>query len=123
MDKNANNDMFEEIDPSDVGKVDETLAKYKLALEQEFAETSNGTNLREVSRKTKEQLVSLVPEALTSMRGLAIGAESESVRFGASKWILENVLLPNKAGSRDTLADLLEEMEEQTSNTKTESST
>lgn len=92
--------------------VDETLKAYREALEQEWKEKNDPTNLRQTAKNAKEEIARHVPDYLTNMRGLAMGSQSESVKYQANKWLLENALLPGGAGAKDTLAELLEEMEE-----------
>lgn len=118
MSENTDNNaepMFEDL--SD--KVEETaegkLALYKKALEQEFAEQNDPTNTRAIAKKTKEEIAKHVPDYLVTMRGLSLGAVSESVKFQATKWLLENALLPGGAGAKDTLGELLEELNEASS--------
>lgn len=106
--------LFEDISNNkDSGKsnTDETLALYRKALEEEFAEQNDPSNVRAIAKKTKEEIAKHVPDYLVTMRGLSLGAVSESVKFQATKWLLENALLPGGAGAKDTLAELLEEME------------
>lgn len=101
--------------------VDETLKAYREALQQEWEDKHDPTNLRQVAKQTKEEIAKHVPDYLTVMRGLALGAQSESVKYQAVKWLLENALLPNGAGAKDTLTELLEEMEENSKDTKKDS--
>lgn len=91
---------------------EESLQAYREALQQEWSEKSDPTNLRQVAKNTKEEIAKHVPDYLAIMRGLALGANSENVKYQANKWLLENALLPNGAGAKDTLTELLEEMEE-----------
>jgi len=102
--------MFE--DMSNEPKVDETLRAYREALQQEWEDKNDPTNLRQTAKNAKEEIAKHVPDYLTNMRALALGASSESVKYQANKWLLENALLPGGAGAKDTLAELLEEMEE-----------
>jgi len=104
--------MFEDLsDNSKSSNSSESLALYKKALEQEFAEQNDPTNIRQIAKKTKEEIAKHVPDYLVTMRGLSLGAGSDSVKFQATKWLLENALLPGGAGAKDSLAELLEEME------------
>jgi len=112
--QDANDKMFEEIDLSATApssEVTESLKAYKEALEQEWADKNDPSNAREIAKQTKEEIAKHVPDYLVTMRGLALGAVSETVKFQATKWLLESALLPGKAGAKDTLADLLEEMD------------
>jgi hypothetical protein len=116
--------LFEDISnklPSNDEQNKETLALYKKALEQEFAEQNDPSNIRGIAKKTKEEIAKHVPDYLVTMRGLSLGAVSESVKFQATKWLLESALLPGGAGAKDTLAELLEEMEAGSSQSKEES--
>jgi hypothetical protein len=103
--------LFEDLSQAVPKNTEETLALYKKALEQEFSDSTDGTNIRAIAKKTKEEIAKHVPSYLVTMRGLSLGATSESVKFQATKWLLENALLPGGAGAKDTLAELLEEME------------
>lgn len=114
----AENHDFEDISNDLPGDADETLKAYKLALQQEWEEKNDPTNLRQIAKNTKEEIAKYVPDYLTVMRGLALGASSESVKYQATKWLLENALLPNGAGAKDTLTELLEEMEENSKDKK-----
>lgn len=97
---------------------EESLQAYREALQQEWTEKSDPTNLRQIARNTKEEIARHVPDYLAIMRGLALGAMSENVKYQANKWLLENALLPNGAGAKDTLTELLEEMEEESKGSK-----
>jgi methanogenic corrinoid protein MtbC1 len=90
---------------------DESLKAYREALQQEWSDRIDSTNLREIAKQTKEEIARHVPDYLAIMRGLALGANSESVKYQANKWLLENALLPTGAGAKDTLTELLEEMD------------
>ena len=90
---------------------DESLKAYREALQQEWSDKADSTNLREIAKQTKEEIARHVPDYLAIMRGLALGAMSENVKYQANKWLLENALLPTGAGAKDTLTELLEEMD------------
>ena len=90
---------------------DESLKAYREALQQEWSDKSDPTNLREIAKQTKEEIARHVPDYLAIMRGLALGAMSENVKYQANKWLLENALLPSGVGAKDTLTELLEEMD------------
>jgi intergrase/recombinase len=122
--ENSDKPLFEDISNSHNKSeevVDETLKAYREALQQEWAEKGDTTNLRQIARNTKEEIAKHVPDYLSVMRGLALGATSESVKYQATKWLLENALLPNGAGAKDTLTELLEEMEENSKKSPTDS--
>ena len=113
---NPDEPMFEDLSdkvPGNTSNTDETLALYKKALEQEFADSQDPSNVRAIAKKTKEEIAKHVPDYLVTMRGLSLGATSESVKFQATKWLLESALLPSGAGARDTMTELLEEMEQE----------
>jgi hypothetical protein len=97
----------------------ETIRAYKEALEQEWNEKNDPTNLRQTAKQAKEEIAKHVPDYLVTMRGLSLGALSESVKFQATKWLLDNALLPGGAGATDTLSELLEEMEENSKKSNT----
>ena len=105
--------MFEDISGKPDGaneNVDETLKAYREALEQEWETQNDPTNLRQTAKQTKEAIAAKVPDYLANMRSLAMGAISESVRYQANKYLLDAALLPGGAGAKDTLGELLEEM-------------
>jgi len=89
----------------------EQLHLYKKALEEELIDSETGSDVRQIRDKTRTKLIDLVPDALTSMKYLSTGANSDSVRYQASKWILDSVLAPNgNASTKDAMQELLEEM-------------
>jgi hypothetical protein len=114
---NMSENDFEDIsnDEAEIKKAndaaDETLQAYREALQQEWSEKADSTNLREIAKQTKEEIARHVPDYLAIMRGLALGAMSENVKYQANKWLLENALLPSGVGAKDTLTELLEEMD------------
>jgi len=113
--KDPNNDaepLFESIDLSAEVAEDESLKAYRLALQQEWEEKTNPSNAREAAKIAKEQIRKDAPHYLANMRGLAMGAISESVKYQANKYLLDAVLLPGGAGAKDTLSELLEELDD-----------
>jgi hypothetical protein len=88
------------------------LKAYREALQQEWETKNDPTNAKETVKTTKEEIRRRLPDYLANMRGLAMGAMSESVRYQANKFLIEAVLSSGGVGQKDTLADLLEEMEE-----------
>lgn len=105
--------MFEDISKEpEESAYDEIRAAYLKAIQQEMKDMNKDATAREVAKNTRNLIVEAIPESFATMRALSIGAASESVRYNASKWILENALLPDKAGSKDVMAELLEEMAE-----------
>jgi len=117
---NPPNPLFEEIDLSaEVGE-DETLKSYREALQQEWSDKQNPANGREAAKLAKETIRKEAPDYLANMRGLAMGAISESVKYQANKYLLDAVLLPGGAGAKDTLGELLEELDSASGKVKTD---
>jgi hypothetical protein len=112
-----NMDDFEDVS-EEYTEAEEARKAYLDAIKQEWDKRlDNGLTAREIANDTKSKIYEMVPDALASMRTLAVAAVSESVKYQASKWLLENALLPNKAGSGDPLTELLEEMANSTADT------
>lgn len=113
MDDNANKPMFEDISTEqDTDAYEQLRQTYLTQISKEMREMNQDATARQVAKNTRSKIVDTIPEALATMKALSIGAASESVRFNAAKWLLENSLLPGRAGEKDTMAELLEEMEE-----------
>lgn len=93
--------------------VDEERAKraeaesYAKALIEEFA---NVNDFDEARSAFKNKLKDYAPKAIINIIGLAEGAESESVRAGLNKWILDWVMSDKVDGSNEDLSKLLKEL-------------
>lgn len=113
------NPMFEDISgkdsKGDTGNTDQdaSLKAYREALEQEWKDKNDPTNARQTAKNTKDKIRSELPDYITNMRSLAMGAISESVKYQANKFLIEAVLNPGGVGQADTLAELLQDMEEE----------
>jgi hypothetical protein len=111
--------MFEDISgkdsKGDAGNTaeDTSLKAYREALEQEWKDKNDPTNARQTAKNTKDKIRSELPDYITNMRSLAMGAISESVKYQANKFLIEAVLNPGGVGQADTLAELLQDMEEE----------
>ena len=116
MGKNPNDDnegLFEDISNEDIPEEEESLKAYREALQQEWAEQNDPSNARQTIKQTKDAIRSQLPDYLANMRGLAMGAMSESVKYNANKFLIEAVLAAGGVGAKDTLAELLEEFEDE----------
>lgn len=126
MGKNANDDnegLFEDISDKhndDIPEEEESLRSYREALQQEWAEQNDPSNARQTVKQTKDAIRSQLPDYLANMRGLAMGALSESVKYNANKFLIEAVLATGGVGAKDTLAELLEEFEDEKKTEKKE---
>jgi hypothetical protein len=77
----------DEFDGLDDEKVQEKLNQYHEAFKQEF-ETSVKKNPENVDEYTREFFRDNLPMAAAQIAFLAANAESESVRFSASKYVI-----------------------------------
>jgi hypothetical protein len=82
------------------------LTKDKDALAAEF------TNPSDTEESTKQQLATLIPEAIAQISMLVTHAESESVRFAASKYVLEHT-----SSTGDTIEELIKQLKSPTTPT------
>lgn len=108
-----NDGLFEDISEGDKPDEEESLKAYREALQQEWAEKNDPSNARQTIKNTKDAIRSQLPDYIANMRGLAMGAISESVKYNANKFLIEAVMAAGGVGAKDTLSELLEEFEEQ----------
>lgn len=90
------------------------LAAYRKALEEEFELTNNPelADPEKLAAKARQLLLSGVPSAVSGMRALAEHADSENVRLGAQKFIIENALGKGAAAEKESALDkMLKELQ------------
>ena len=80
------------------------LQQEKAAIQEEFTSDYNSTSPENI----KKRLTQLIPDALTELENLLKHAESEGVRFSASKYVL--TLSLDNATTEDALRQLMNEL-------------
>ena len=113
-----NDGLFEDISEGDKPDEEESLKAYREALQQEWAEKNDPSDARKTIKNAKDTIREQLPDYLTNMRGLAMGAISESVKYNANKFLIEAVMAAGGVGAKDTLSELLEEFEDQKAESK-----
>lgn len=85
------------------------MAAYRKAIEEEFELTNNPelADPEKLANKARQLLLAGVPSAVTGMRALAESADSENVRLGAQKFIIENALGKGAAAEKESSMDKL----------------
>lgn len=103
---------FEIVNESELSPDEEAdLSQYKLALEQEFAQSGSLANQRKTAKETKEAINDLIPAALTGLKRIMTRSDKDATVLKACTWVLENALsLKGLANTDDPMADLLEEI-------------
>lgn len=101
--------------PKTVEALQEQLAAYQRALEEEFTLKNNdegeSTNLDKISESARAMLIRRVPSAVGTIEFLESHAVSETVRLQAAKFIIENALGKGSMGKPvDPIANLLDKL-------------
>lgn len=89
----------------------EELLKYREAFRQEWEGATTGANKKERKEKLEDELVELVPDAISALKHDIKFGETASVRQKAYTYVLNAVREDSSAGKiNDPLQKLLKEM-------------